>query len=162
MTAVAIEAEVDVKRSPEDVFDLCSDPSREPEWNPMMTRVVKLTDGPVGVGARSKTEFVDAPPMVMECVHYERPRTWSLMGASRALTAVGGGRVLPTSDGAHLLMRMELEPHGPLKLATPLLRRGMKSMFQRDLDNLKAQLEGEGRPAARIPPLAKPPHALTS
>jgi hypothetical protein len=63
------------------------------------------------------------------------------------LKAAGGGRVVPTSEGAHLVMRMELEPHGPLKLATPLLRRRMRSMFQRDLDNIKARLEGEDRPA---------------
>jgi uncharacterized protein YndB with AHSA1/START domain len=151
MTPVAIEAEVDIRRSPEDVFDFCSDPGHEPEWNPMMKRVVKLTDGPVGIGARYRTEFVDAPPMVMECIHYERPSAWSLTGSSRTLKAAGGGRVLPTPDGAHLVMRMELEPHGLLKLATPLLRRGMTSMFQRDLENIKAQLEAEERPRPDAP-----------
>jgi uncharacterized protein YndB with AHSA1/START domain len=147
MIPVVVEAEVDIKRSPEDVFDFCSDPSHEPEWNPMMKHVAKLADGPIGVGARYATEFVDAPTMVMECVHYERPSAWSLSGSSRALKAAGGGRVVPTSEGAHLVMRMELEPRGLLKLATPFLRRGMTSMFQRDLDNIKAQLEGEERPA---------------
>jgi Polyketide cyclase / dehydrase and lipid transport len=151
VTPVAIQAEVDIKRSPEDVFDFCSDPGHEPEWNPMMKRVVKLTDGPAGIGACYRTEFVNAPPMVMECTHYERPSAWSLTGNSRALKAAGGGRVLPTSDGAHLVMRMELEPHGVLKLATPLLRRGMRSMFQRDLENIKAQLEAAERPALHAP-----------
>ena len=74
MTPVSIEAGVDVKRSPEDVFDLCSDLSREPEWNPMMKRVVKLTDSPVGVGARYKTEFVDAPAQWDDGSH---PGSWS-------------------------------------------------------------------------------------
>ena len=46
---------------------------------------------------------------------------------------------------------MELEPRGPLKLATPLLRRRMKSMFQRDLENIKARLEGEERAAPEPP-----------
>jgi uncharacterized protein YndB with AHSA1/START domain len=137
MTRVALQAEVDIRRSPNDVFDFCSDLSHEPEWNPMMKHVVKLTDGPVGIGTRYTTEFVDAPPMVMECIHYERSSAWSITGDSRALKAPGGGRVLPTSEGAHLVMRMELEPHGLLKLATPLLRRRMKWMFQRDLDNIK-------------------------
>ena len=151
MTPVVVQAEVDIKRSPQVVFDFCSDPRHEPEWNPMMKCAVKLTDGPAGEGARYRTEFVDAPPMVMECIRYERPSAWSLTGDSRALKAVGGGRVVPTSAGAHLVMRMELEPHGPLKLATPLLRRRMKSMFQQDLENTKAQLEGEER-AAPDPP----------
>jgi hypothetical protein len=70
-----------------------------------------------------------------------------LTGESRVLKAVGGGRVVLTSEGAHLVMRMELEPLGLLKLARPLLRRGMKSMFQRDLENIKTRLEAEGRPS---------------
>jgi uncharacterized protein YndB with AHSA1/START domain len=153
MSSVLVEAEVDIKRSPEDVFDFCSDPIHEPEWNPMMKRAVKLTDGLVGVGARYATEFVGAPPMVMECIHYERPSAWSLKGDSRALKAVGDGRVVPTSQGAHLEMRMELEPRGLLKLATPLLRRRMKSMWQRDLDNIKAQLEEPSARSGRSDPL---------
>ena len=158
MTPVVVEAEVDITRSPEAVFDFCSDPRREPEWNPMMKRVVELTDLSVGVGARYRTEFVNAPPMVMECVRYERPSAWSLIGDSRALKAAGGGSVVPTSNGAHLMMRMELEPHGPLKFARPLLRRAMKSMFQRDLENIKARLEREERP----PPDARRRAALTA
>lgn len=147
MTPVVVEAEVEIRRSPEDVFDFCSDLGHEAEWNPMMKRVVKLTDGPIGIGARYKTEFVDAPSMVMECIRFERPSAWAMAGDSRALKAAGGGRVLPTSEGAHLVMRMELEPHGLLKLATPLLGRRMKSMFQRDLENIKARLEAEEHPA---------------
>jgi Polyketide cyclase / dehydrase and lipid transport len=147
VTPVAIQAEVDIKRSPEDVFDYCSDPGHEPEWNPRMKRVVKLTDGPAGIGARYRTEFFNAPPMVMECTHYERPSAWSLTGMSRAISAGGGGRVLPTSDGTHLVMRMELELHGLVKLATPLLRRSMRSMFHKDLENIKSKLEAAERPA---------------
>jgi hypothetical protein len=114
----------------------------------MMKRVVKLTDGPIGLGARYTTEFVDAPPMVMECTRYERPSAWSLTGESRALKATGGGHVVPTSEGAHVVMRMELEPLGLLKLARPLLRSGMKSVFQRDLENIKSQLERTEPPSA--------------
>ena len=149
MTPVVVEAEVDIRRSPEDVFDYCSDPSHEPEWNPMMKRIVKVTDGPVRVGTRYTTEFVKGPAMVMECIRYERPTSWSMKGDSRALKAGGGGRVVPTSDGAHLVMRMELEPHGLLKLAAPLLRRRMTPMFRRDLDNIKARLEPAERAGHR-------------
>lgn len=145
MTPVVVEAEVDISRSPEDVFDYCSDASHEPEWNPMMKRIVKLTDGPVRVGTRYTTEFADGPAMVMECIGYERPTRWSTNGDSHALTARGHGRVVPTSDGAHLVMRMELEPHGLLRLATPVLRRRLTRMFQRDLEHIKARLEAAER-----------------
>jgi hypothetical protein len=78
----------------------------------------------------------------MECVGYERPSAWSLAGSSLALKAGGGGRVLPSAAGSHLIMRMELEPHSLLRLAAPLLRRRMKPMLDRDLANIKSVLEG--------------------
>jgi hypothetical protein len=141
MSPVVVEAEVDINRPPEQVFDYCSDHRHGPDWNPMMTRIDKLTDRPIGAGTRYAAEFVKGPRMVMECTWYERPTTWSLTGKSRALTASGGWRVLPAGDGAHLVMRVEMELHGLLKLAAPLVRRRQQPMFQRDLTNIKARLE---------------------
>jgi Polyketide cyclase / dehydrase and lipid transport len=152
MSPVVVEAEADIDRPPEQVFDYCSDPGREPEWNPMMKASEKITGGPLGVGARYATEFVKGPPMVMECVGYDRPSAWSLVGRSSALTAGGGGRVLPSADGSHLIMRMELEPHGLLRLAAPLLRRRMKPVLERDLANIKSILEGGSGRGPRAEP----------
>jgi Polyketide cyclase / dehydrase and lipid transport len=133
MRPVIVEAELDIDRPPEQVFDHCSDPGHEPEWNSMMKSSEKITGGPAGVGAQYATEFVKDPAHVMECVGYQRPSAWSLVGRSAALTAGGG---------AHLIMRMELEPHGLLWLAAPLLRRRMKPMLERDLATIKSVLEG--------------------
>ena len=66
MRPAFIEVEVDIRRSPEAVFDYCSDLSRESEWNPMMKRIEKLTDGPIGVGVRYATEFAKGPRMIIE------------------------------------------------------------------------------------------------
>ena len=142
MSPVVVEAEVDINRPPEEVFDYCSDHRHEPEWNPMMMRIAKLTGGPVAAGTRYAAEFVKGPPMVMECTRYERPATWSLTGDSPVLTARGGWRVLPAADGSRLVVRVEMEPRGLLRLAGPLLRRREQPMFKRDLNNVKARLEG--------------------
>ena len=75
---------MDINRPPEEVFDYCSDHRHEPEWNPMMKSVEKLTDGPIGAGTRYAADFAKGPPMVMECTQYERPATWPLTGNSRA------------------------------------------------------------------------------
>jgi uncharacterized protein YndB with AHSA1/START domain len=141
LSPVVAEAEVDIKRSPEDVFEYCSDHRLEPEWNPMMRRARKLTDGPIGIGTRYETEFVKGPPMVMRCTGYKPPESWSMVGTSTALTATGTNRVTPTAEGAHLVMRMDLKLHGPLKVVAPLVRRRMQAMFERDLQNIKARLE---------------------
>jgi hypothetical protein len=145
MRPVVVEAEVDISLPPEQVFDYCSDPGHEPEWNPRMKTSKKITGGPISVGTRYATEFVKGPPVITKCVGYERPCTWSLAGTSAALTA-GGGRVLPAADGSHLVMRRELEPRGLLRLAAPLLRRRMKPMLERDLASIKAVLEGSPGP----------------
>jgi hypothetical protein len=47
---VIVENAVDIRRSPEEVFDYCTDIMREPEWNPRTRRVQKLTEGPIGLG----------------------------------------------------------------------------------------------------------------
>jgi uncharacterized protein YndB with AHSA1/START domain len=148
VSPVIVEAAVDIKRSPEDVFDYCSDHTHEPEWNPMMKHIEKLTDGPIGVGTRYATEFVKGPPMVMQCTRYERPTTWSLTGESRALDARGSFRVSAAPEGAHLVMRTQIELHGLLKSAAPFVRRQERKMFSRDLDNIKALLEGSSAPPA--------------
>ena len=59
MTPVVVQAEVDIKRSPEVVFDSCGDPSHEPEWNPMMKRALKLTMGSPG------RELITGPSLSM-------------------------------------------------------------------------------------------------
>ena len=136
-----LEAEADIDRSPEAVFDYCSDPVHEPEWNVKMTKAEQLTDGPIGVGARWRVAFASAPSVLSECVRFERPRVWELVGRSKVMTSGWRGRVLPNGDGARLLLRMELQLHGPLRLATPLLRRRMQPELQRDIATIKARLE---------------------
>ena len=142
---VVVEHGVDIHRSPEEVFDYCSDPTHEPEWNPKLRRVTKLTDGPDGVGTRYEMEFVPGDPMRVECVRFERPTAWATVGDSRRLKAYFAGRVRATNDGAHLVMRMELLPQGLLGFAAPLLRRYMKGQVERDVTTIKAMLEGRGQ-----------------
>ena len=57
------------------------------------------------------------------------------------MTSGWRGRVLPSGDGARLLLRMELQLHGPLGLATPLLGRRMQPELKPDLATIKANLE---------------------
>jgi hypothetical protein len=49
MSTLAYSIETVIRRSPEDVFEFCSDLRSELQWNPRVKYVEKLTDGPVGV-----------------------------------------------------------------------------------------------------------------
>jgi uncharacterized protein YndB with AHSA1/START domain len=137
-----VEAEADIRKPAEAVFDYVSDPANEPGWNIRMKRVEKLTGGPVGVGARYRMEFTQGPAATSECVRFERPGFWEHAGGSKIISSGFSGQVVPKGDGCHLLLRMQIRPRGPLRLALPLVRRRMQRELARDIGTIKARLEG--------------------
>jgi hypothetical protein len=48
MRALSYSIKSVIRRSPEGVFDYCSDLRSELHWNPKVKYIEKLTDGPVG------------------------------------------------------------------------------------------------------------------
>lgn len=145
--AVVIEAEADIRRSAEEVFDYASDPASEPEWNIRVKRVQKLTGGPAGVGARYRIAFTQGPPAISECMRFDRPGYWEHAGESKIISSGFSGQVMPKDDGSHLLLRMQLRPRGLLRLALPLVRRRMQRELARDVATIKARLEGAAQPS---------------
>jgi uncharacterized protein YndB with AHSA1/START domain len=137
-----IEAEADIRRPAEEVFDYASDPANEPEWNIRMKRIEKLTGGPVRVGARYRMQFTQGPAATSECVRFERPGFWEHTGGSKILSSGFSGTVESQGENSHLLLRMRIRPRGPLRLALPLVRRRMQRELARDAVTIKANLEG--------------------
>jgi hypothetical protein len=142
MKAAVFENSVDIRVSPDEVFDYCTDLAREHEWNPKLRRAEQLTGDPIGTGTRFQAEFLKGDPMLIEYVGFDRPRTWESVGRSRRLDARTYGRVSATADGARLTMRMVLRPRGVPKLVLPLLARYMHRQQERNLASIKALLEG--------------------
>jgi hypothetical protein len=138
---VVIKHAVDIHTSPDDVFDYCTDLRREPEWNPRTRWIRKLTDGPIGLGTRYQGEWIKGDPMTIEFVRFERPTTWASVGRSRRLLANSEGQVSRTPGGAHLVIRTELQPQGPLRFLLPVLGPTMRRREERNLRAIKAALE---------------------
>jgi hypothetical protein len=53
---------------------------------------------------------------------------------------------MPTGEGAHLPLRMEIQLRGPLGLALPIVRRRMQRELKRDIATIKATLEAPSGP----------------
>jgi Polyketide cyclase / dehydrase and lipid transport len=153
-TAV-IETAIDIARPAEVVFGYCSDHTNEIEWNPAMRRVAKITDGPVGAGTRYEMEFLPGRPMVAECVRFDPPACWAVAASGSGMRSWFSGRVTPVPAGARLEFRMEIEPHGMLRAALPLLRHRMPRDLARDIALIKTRLED---PAEPRPPGPGQPH----
>ena len=71
-----ITGEVTIEAPVEEVFDLVADERNEPRYNPRIVRAEKVSEGPVGRGAR----FVAKPKgmggrgaMTLEILDYDRP-----------------------------------------------------------------------------------------
>jgi hypothetical protein len=138
---VLIETALEIQRSPDEVFDYCTDLSREPEWNPRTRRIDKLTDGPIGLGTRYQGEWIRGDPMTIELVCFERPMAWASVGHSRRLVANSEGRVSTTPGGTRLVVRVALRPQGTLRLLLPVLGPIMRRREERNLRAIKVALE---------------------
>src|SRR6266540_736921 len=55
-----VENTIDIRSSPEDVFDYCTNLAREPEWNPKAKRVEKVSAGPIAWESVGRSPRLDA------------------------------------------------------------------------------------------------------
>jgi hypothetical protein len=136
-----IENVVEIGKPQVDVFDYASDHTHEPEWNPKMRSVRKLTDGPIGSGTQYEMEFVPGRPVVVTCVRFDRPDRWEAVGDTLGMHISLGGQVTPVAGGARLVLRTEFEAKGPRALMLPLIGRRMRRELQRDVETIKSILE---------------------
>lgn len=143
MTLAYTKATV-IRRSPEDVFDFCSDLRNELEWNPSARSIEKLTDGPVGVGTRYRAQWSNTGPVMVEVVRFDPPRTWETRSRARGLRVKFRGTVEPTASGARYVVHLDLQPRGLAMLYAPL---ALVAMRRQDIENMRRIRERlESRP----------------
>ena len=136
-----VENAIEIEARAEAVFDYCTDVLHEPEWNPKLLEVEKLTAGPIGLATRFRMHFDGIGWSTTENVAFSRPSFWAATSASRRLDVRFEGEVTPTERGARLVVRTLLLPHGVLCLAQPILRRIMRQQWEHHLQAIKARLE---------------------
>ena len=146
MARTVIENVVEIDKPPAVVFDYASDHTHEPEWNPKMRWVRKLTDGPIGKGTRYEMEFVPGRPVVVTCVGFDRPDRWEAVGNTLGMHISLGGQVTPAAGGARLVLRTAFEARGPKALILPFVGRRMRRELQRDVETIKTILESVPAP----------------
>jgi hypothetical protein len=147
MSGLSYTIESVIRRSPEDVFDYCSDLRNELEWNPNVKYVEKLTDGPVGVGTSYRARWSNSGPTTVEVVQFDRPRMWASHSATRGMDILFRGTVTDAASGARYIARLELEPWGIVRLFAPLALLSMRWQDQKNMRHIKQALEWS---AARV------------
>lgn len=117
-----IEESIVIGRSPTEVFDVAVDPLQQPAWDPAgMTRIEKLSAGPLGVGARYRGRFKGVGTVEYEFTEFEPGQRF----AHRARVPIGtlDHRFMFESfgEGTRLTQEGTLTPNLLGRLLTPLL-----------------------------------------
>ena len=119
-----IEGDIVIKRPVEEVFDFVADERNEPSYHSQMRRVEQVTQGPVGIGTRYRTELVSmGRPLEMdiEITGYERPRKLASSTHMSRMDTQGALTFDPVPGGTRMRWSWEVALHGVLKLMSPLL-----------------------------------------
>jgi hypothetical protein len=119
-----IEGEIRIGRPVDESFDFVADERNEPSYNPRMTRADKTSPGPVGTGARYRAQSVTGGrpvEMTIATTEYDRPRRLASSTSLAMMDVQGALTFDPVRDGTLMHWSWDLEPHGLLKLMTPLI-----------------------------------------
>lgn len=119
-----ISGEVTIAAPVEEVFDLVADERNEPSYNPRIVRAQKLSDGPVGSGAR----FLAQPrgmgtrgQMTLEVLEYDRPHLLHNTVRSSYMHVDGTLTFQETEGGTRLRWDWDMDLLGPMRVMSPVL-----------------------------------------
>ena len=139
-----IAGEVTIDAPVEEVFDLVADERNEPSYNPRIVRAEKVSEGPVGRGAR----FVAEPKgmgargtMTMEVLEYDRPHQLHNVVRSSYMKVEGTLTFAEVDRGTRLRWDWDMDLIGPMRLLSPVLAVVGPRWERRNWVGLKDHLE---------------------
>ncbi len=119
-----VRGHIVIDRPVEQVFDLVADERNEPSYNPAMTHVEKLTQGPIGTGTRYRATVssMGRPvDMLIETTTYERP-TVLASTTTMAWASIRGTLTFEADAGlTRLSWDWDVAPTGPSRMLGPLV-----------------------------------------
>ena len=139
---IRANGQIHISRPPDQVFDFLADLTNEPKFNPDATDIVKITDGPVGLGT-VYTENVKPLGYFEVHVHeFDRPRLLGYDAKNKRADVKVLFHFEPVAEGTAMRADLEMQPKGAFKLMTPLLRPMMKSVMKKQrAPKIKAAVE---------------------
>jgi hypothetical protein len=121
-----IEGQIVVCLPVETVFDFVADERNEPLYNPGLKNVEQISSGPIGVGTRFRAETASrgrTVEMVIEFTTFERPGRLASHTRMSSMDIRGTLTFEPVPEGTLMRWLWKLEPHGALRLMTPIITR---------------------------------------
>jgi carbon monoxide dehydrogenase subunit G len=141
---IEFEKSIIINRSPQDVFDFITDPSKHSLWQSSIESAEWTSDGPVGTGSTQKTQAkflarkIEAEIQIME---WEPPKKVSLKSISGPIPLEITNKVETQENGTLLTTMGRAEFGGFFKLAEGLAGKQLEKQIETDLNSLKLLME---------------------
>lgn len=136
---------VTIQRPVGDVFAVLADVENVPRWSRSTIEETMLTPGPMRVGSRRRAVIRSFAGRTTtneaEMIGFEPNRKMIVDVADARIPVRIVIDFLPADQGTRLVWTAEFSPVGWLRPAGPLMAAFYKSVFQKDLDNLKTLME---------------------
>jgi len=142
-----VRGEIVINRPAEEVFDFVADERNEPRYNPRMIRAEQLSEGPIGLGTRFRSELETMGrrmPMVVEYTGFERSRRLASLARSSMVETEGTLTFEPVRGGTRMRWSWDVRPVGLLRLMSPIVGAIGRRQEQRVWGGLKRLLEAQG------------------
>ena len=143
-----ITGEVTIAAPVSEVFDMVADERNEPRYNPRIVRAEKVTEGPVGRGAR----FIAEPKsmgakgeMTLEVLEYDRPHRLHNVVRSSYMQVDGTLTFQEVDGGTRLTWDWNMGLVGPMRVLSPVLAVIGPSWERRNWVGLKEYMESGRR-----------------
>jgi uncharacterized protein YndB with AHSA1/START domain len=137
--------DVDIARPPAEVFAVVADPSRLPEWQPLVVEVEMLEDGPLREGSRVREVRAMRKKrieQIVEVSELDPPRRFGVRIVEGPLPVNGDLTFSPVADGGtRLHVHAHGSPRGAMRLLGPLLTVGLRREFRKQYRGLKELVE---------------------
>ena len=143
-----ITGQVTIGAPVDEVFDVVADERNEPRYNPRIVRAEKLSEGPVGAGAR----FVAEPKgvgsrgeMTLTILEYDRPRRLHNVVESSYMRVDGTLTFEDVEGGTRLRWDWDMDLVGRMRMLSPVLALIGPRWERRNWVGLKENMESARR-----------------
>ena len=119
-----VRGSIDIERPIDEVFDVVTDQTNEPLYNPAMTASHRLDDGPIGVGTRFRATVLTRgkPHQVeIEITGFARPSEMASRSVMGRSTVTGRLRFEPVASGTRLSWDWDVQVGGGGRVLGPLV-----------------------------------------
>jgi carbon monoxide dehydrogenase subunit G len=136
-----IEKTAEFVHPPEQVFALMSDIRNELKWLPGVKSVRKIGGDPVGRGSEFITEYQGFGTMHVRLTEFSVPKLFACAVSGKPVDMTCRFEYEPTPTGTRMTARMEILPHGALRVLQPVLRWMFNREFAKRPEQIRRGLE---------------------